>query len=319
MPISLLTALKLSGTMPESQAEQITLDPVLWRMERPACLMGIGRRLEKLHTDDWFSAIFGVHVAEYKEDSLTDPFNGRDGVELSVYVNASVNLGFLVYISHHVQPMDANSTAILYIGDQEWPQKYNVTVTDRELYGSVDKEAYARAKVTGSHCYWLMLTPWVFHDENSVDHRLKITSEILYYTGSGYRNVSATFIVEVFVSAGNDFDSPEIREIGFGSFLASIDSHYDPVDLYKIWLEEGQSIIVELVPLSLSRPDLDYYPDLDLYLYDPDKTLAGSSCSRGNVSEQLEFTANKTCFYFIKIVSYQRYRGTYILRIRPKN
>ena len=312
LPISLLTTFKLTGIISAPiHPETITLEPMIWCMERPACYVAINKKIEKSHIAEGLSAVSGVLICSYHENSPDFIFGYRDGVVLRVCVNATVAQGSLISITNHVQPTRENCTAVLYIGDSEWPEKHNIDVTNKRYYGVKDEEAYAKARVTGSPCYWDMPTYLVFDDENTASHGVNITNEILCRTNSEYKNVVTTFIFEVVVDAGDDFDSPDVREIGFGSYFASVYHLDDPVDFYKVQLEEGESVVIDLTPAPLL--------DLDLYLYDSNAMLVASSCSRGYVSEQLEFTASKSGFSFIKVARYHGSSGTYTLDISQKS
>ena len=312
LPISLLAAFKFTGILNEpQQPETITQDPVVWSMERPSHIMPINKTIEKSYSDDYLSATFNVYIDTYRENSPVFFFDYRDGITLHVCFNATVTYGSLISVTNHVRPTETNSTVVTYIGDSEWPEKYNIDVANKRYYGVKDEEAYAEAKVTGSPCCWIMLISWIFNDENTLNHQLNITNEFLYWNTSKYKREKTTFILKVVVDAGNDFDSPNVRQISYGSYFGSIYHANDPVDFYKIWLEKREPIIVTVSPSP--------FFDISLYLYNSNKTLITSSCHRGFIPEQIEFTANKTGYWFIKIAYSNGSSGTYTLNIKQKN
>jgi len=312
LPITLLAAFKLTGIINEpQQPETITLKPVSWSMERPSHLMSIDKKIEKLYVDEGFLGVFGVHIFIYRENSLIFPFNYKDGITFGIYVNVTIVQGALISVTNYVQPTKTNSTVILYIGDSEWPEKRNVDITSKKGYGVKNNAAYAKAKVTGSPCYWETHTYWIFDDENANNHQINITNEFLYWNTSKYKRVKITFILNVDVDAGNDFDSQNVRQISYGNYFGSIYHGNDPVDFYKIWVEKGEQIIITVNPSP--------FFDISLYLYDSNKNLITSSCHEGFIPEQVEFTANKTDYWFIKIAYFNGSSGTYTLNISQKS
>jgi hypothetical protein len=311
LPLSLLATFKLTGIINEPQKpETIRLEPTSWNMERPSYHITIGKKIEKSYVNEGLSVVFGVVVGEYLENA--ELFDFRDGLLSRVYFNATVTSGDLFSAAIHIQPIETNSDVAIPIHrDSLSTEIINVDLTNYKNDGVKDAEAYAKVKITGSPCYLNIPTFWEFWDEDTTSHGLNITNEILYRSDSGYKNVVATFILEVVVDAGNNFDSPNVRPIGFGSYLASIHLGNDPVDLYKIQLEEGESIIINLSPPSTL--------DLDLCLYDSNITPIASAYSRGCVPEQLEFIVDKTGFWFIMVTYYNGSYGTYTLNINEKS
>lgn len=307
LPITLLAAFKLTGIINEPQTpETIMQDPVIWNMERPSHTENVDYKIEKPYADEGMSMVLNLLIASYDENASR--FYNKDYFTILVGFNATAPQVSLISVTHYVQPCEKSSTVILR--DSNW-RKVNMDVINTRYSGTENEKAYSTAKVTGLTCCWEIEVYWIFDDENICTHQLNITSEILYLAISGYKNVVSTFILEVLPDTGNYLDSQNVRQISYGSYLASIYHANDPIDFYKIWLEKGESISVTLSPSA--------FFDIDLYVYNPDKNLISRSCNRGTIPEKIDFTADKSGFWFIQIVYFQGSSGTYTLKISQKS
>jgi hypothetical protein len=97
--------------------------------------------------------------------------------------------------------------------------------------------------------------------------------DFIYNNGTAFRKVVLPLKLRLASDAGDSFETA--KEIGFGNYTgwASWLMH-DTEDFYKIFLEEGENVRIQLSPKVL---EMTIY---DLRLFNASGSLVESSCSK---------------------------------------
>ncbi len=112
------------------------------------------------------------------------------------------------------------------------------------------------------------------------------------------------FTTYVDVDSGDDFGSATdaTGETGWSEDLGGSDTD----DYFKIWLDVGQTLWVNMTG--------DLLTDFDLYLYDPSQTEIDSSLNFGS-TESLSCTATVQGYYYVQVYDWGGISGSYTLTI----
>lgn len=198
LPISLLTTLKLTGVIPESQTpETITMETINWEMERLTYTVEIGEKIKNNYTADKTAIEMGVQIHAYREEASSSPFFGNDGISFSVFVN--ITQGHILSSMIKYYPLDLNTTVLIDISD--WALVLcNATVTEMNIVGTNSSEAYVAIKVPNSPCRIESLAHWIFSDKKVETHQLHIEVEVTYFNGSIYKKIVTPIHLKVWVS-----------------------------------------------------------------------------------------------------------------------
>jgi len=134
---------------------------------------------------------------------------------------------------------------------------------------------------------------WVFNDNNTLDHSLKITAELTYFSYKTWQNETITTSVNLNVpcDAGNDIATS--RKVSSGEYLAYLDHDYDKDDYYNISVSYGQYVEIIMHPPN----DANF----DLYLYNKQGTIVAQSKRSGNQFEDITYRALYTGPYYIRV------------------
>ncbi|MGQ9506382.1 MAG: PPC domain-containing protein [Candidatus Bathycorpusculaceae bacterium] len=312
LPLSLLTTLKLRGIIPEPiTPETITLEPVTLQIERPLDWMYLREMVNGIYSNNGIRVNLSVHTSDYWENPSPGmpPFFGRDAITLLSYVNVTVERGFITYLVVRYHPMDANATIIL---NREFLIMENGTVKHLKSMGSDLSEAYVAAEASNTPSSLFIQSHWIFEDEDD-EHKLQITLEVLHFNGTVYEKMAIPTILYMWPDAGETIETA--RTLNPGAYIGSLYYVYDLYDFYKVTLRWGETINVSITP----RTVLDFTPDYDLYLYDPNGQLRASSCTLGDlpITEHITFTADSNGVWYIKIQGSRTYSHAfpYLLNI----
>jgi hypothetical protein len=203
IPISLLLTFRLTGILSEPlEPETIALEAVSWQMDRPKLnpydTLHINEIIKNGYSGNYTSMEIGVHVWDYVEDWSWIPFEYRDGITFTVNVTATAAEGRVESVSLRCYVLDADAS--VEISTVEALKEYNVKVTKMRCYGTHPSAAYVEAEALGSSCGLFTQVWWIFDDENSEDHTLKATSEILYHNGTTYHKIVVPIILQMPIS-----------------------------------------------------------------------------------------------------------------------
>ena len=289
VPVGLLVTFRITGILQEPIAapENITVEAVSWQMDRPSKTLEFSsQRVENSYINNDVSVGIGVQIHAYRDDSLSLPFDGRDGVEFGVYVNATFEPGLAASFAVRFCPIDYN--AVVFVSQQALVTD-NITVT-RMKQISTDAEAYILAKATSSSCYLSTQVYWVFKAQNIEDHQLKVVLEFTYRNISFYKKVVLPIVLEMVKDIGDTFDTA--KRVATGEYRGCIDN-VDYIDMYAIEVQEGQTL-----KITMNSPEDANY---DLYLYDPGKTQIANSTLTSNKPELITHIADSTGTWYVKV------------------
>ena len=134
---------------------------------------------------------------------------------------------------------------------------------------------------------------WILRTPNNQSHQMEVTLELTYWDQTAYKKIVAPIILNIVADEDNSFETA--RVVNKGHHKAYVHIWDDPEDYYKIWLENRETVTMQLSP--------QVSVDLDLYLYDPSQNLAASSNSTQlGFVEQITYTANQPGWWSIRVV-----------------
>lgn len=318
LPLSFLTSLKLTGIIGGPvEAMTIMQESVVWVMERPSEILGIGSKIEKTWLDGDLTIVMGVNIGYYGENDTELLYPGEDGLGFKSYVNATAARSSIVSVVCALQPNDSNTVVTLSPGYDAGMQEEHVDIFAKRTLGTKTKAAYAIGRGTGMPYVLETLNSGIFFDEHTDNHRINVTYEITYRIASEYKKLITTFLLDIVTDAGNDLNPDSARSLSIGNYCGYMESKIDTTDVFIFHAEEGKTLRIKLAPL---------YPlDADLYLYDLDASLIASSCLRDpdftetiqftRFTETIEFTPTETGSYLIKVTYYTGSYSIYNLSI----
>jgi len=198
LPISLLAAFKFTGILNEpQQPKTISLSAVTWKMDRPSRYTVIDNQIENSYIAEGVAIIFYVSVFEYREDSPSRPFKGRDGLVFGVCINLSFTRGPAPPLEVRFQP-SPNST--IFVSRYWLLEAINATVIEMREMGTHSDEAYLKASTSELSIFLKTQAYWVFADDNDENHQMNLTLEVTYFNGNEYRKVIVPIVLQVLTS-----------------------------------------------------------------------------------------------------------------------
>jgi len=129
-------------------------------------------------------------------------------------------------------------------------------------------------------------------------HQLEISSRIIYFNGTIYKELVQDIQFIFGPDHNNSFD--EAEEIDFGTHEAYLDeSGGDPVDYYKIWLEQWQTV---KVALAYTGGYDQYNPELGIEtrVYDPNRKLVAILPYPQHEVREMIIHADSTGWWYIR-------------------
>ena len=120
-------------------------------------------------------------------------------------------------------------------------------------------------------------------------HRIRIDCEVVYFNGTTYNKVVQPALFVLGPDSNNDFDRAE--ELTLGTHYAYCDGRAegDPIDYYKIWLSQGQTVSIGL---SGTDGNVAFVTGMDLDIYTPDRQLETSLHYKPDAPEQVVVNAS---------------------------
>jgi hypothetical protein len=199
VPVGLLASLRLTGMLREP-VKVVIADPIHWRIERPSLGAGqsfsINQTVQNTYVDDHISVDINILIFHYFEDFLEIPYGDNDGVDFRVNSSISTMQGHVESVLVRCEILDSN--AGVWVSTVEHLKVQNMNVTTTKYFG-VDT-AYVEAQILEPSSSLQTQVDWVFADEHTQDHRLKVTSEVSYSTDEEGRKVVVPVFLEVVLS-----------------------------------------------------------------------------------------------------------------------
>jgi len=308
IPIGLLVTFRLTGIIPEPPKPEIfSAEAAYWSMDRPKDICEIRQIVENVYMDNISYVSFKAFLFIYWEN---DPDWGstEDTIRLSIYANASVAEGFIEYCRLYFYEQ-GNSSLLWASQDSRMSTLVNLAELKTTSFRQDYLKAYTRTVAVNypDHVSYSHLgIVWIFLDKGDVDHQLEIVLEVTYRTRTTCKTINLPIEVDVYADVGNVFETA--RVVIPGVYNGSLHWLWDPEDYYSVFVETGQVIHVQMTP---STPNSDF----DSGLYDPNRELKAHSYSTGNVSTHINFEADSTGLWYIRLRCIGDFRGPYSLNV----
>jgi len=311
IPIGLLITFRLTGTLPEPQTPiSVLAETISWQIDRPTMSVEIKDTVKNLYKNENISMIFTIDISHYSEGHSF--YGGDDMVPFSVKVNCSVARGFVERVDLFLRD-ESNKTQVMLpynspvpfserlfnLSVEEWAQCFSYVHPPEGFKEKLDitNPLKSYLKTVGvdqpSSVRLSNVFGWILRTPNNQSHQLEVTLELTHWDQTAYKKIVAPIILNIVADEDDSFETA--RVVNKGHHKAYVHIWDDPEDYYKIWLENGETITMQLSPqLSV---------DLDLYLYDPGQNLAASSNSTQlGFVEQITYTANQSGWWYIRVV-----------------
>jgi len=298
VPVSLLVTFRLTGVLrePAMVSDTTRLEVVKWRSEAIIYVLNIGDCLESTYSNGEISTTQSLFIYDFIDQGL---YFGSDEFDLAINVTAYTRKGHVHKMNVTVEEDYERSL----IADFYWSsiaKCENLSVTKHaDMMTGCGIKAFVEA-VNVNHSSDVSLHYpflWLLRSINTKNQTrlLEITLEILYYNGTVYKRVVQPFQLELLPDNNDSFESAdEITAGNYGSDPRLFLGGDDTQDFYKIWLEKGDEISVQMTP--------PLQTNFDLYLYDVIHTLkASSTIPKTDAQESINFKVDLTGYWFIEV------------------
>jgi len=315
VPMGLLTAFRLTGVLPglPTIAETITAEPVTWKVERINELGGyIDERSQVSYQDDDLSSYVEFKLGGHSPTC----FLGLQNLTISA------QKGFVKNIVIVFRERYNDSRMILFV-----PRMLDGAYTNLRLYDSIYVNNYEQNAIQNDTKAILTLASvenpqkvavfkgpqmmWGLNSQYNRTHELEITTQIVYFNGTVYKELVHSLTLNLAPDRNNSFEDAE--ELNLGIHKAYIDGNADPVDCYKIWLQQGQKVDISLAyPTGYS---ISSDRGIEMRVYNPNRQIVSSLLYRQNGTlTQVTADINLEGWWYIQI-DFNDYPYTYFLSI----
>jgi hypothetical protein len=311
-PISLLTALKITGIIPGQPtiAETIVCDPLEWNMTRPTSNVVILQWVNNTYKDMQSAAYinFSILVAYYYENNPGFPAQGNDYIKLGMVFESKLSYGHFYSFTMKSSRTDEYSWLHLNLWDDV--KKSGLEFSGFSSDATKYKEAYVSASAVNhpKSAFLSIVAYWIFADDAG-SHKLEFTAETTIYNGTAYQKIVQPIELKMTPDIGQTFATA--KNVVPGTYYGCLDITADFADMYSFNVSYGYVINITMIPAW----DADY----DLYLYDPNYNMVRKSTTRGNSTENIAYPANVTGTWYVNITnvywSYHKQVGVYKLII----
>ncbi|MDH7558499.1 MAG: hypothetical protein QHH18_07880 [Candidatus Bathyarchaeota archaeon] len=305
VPVGLFVAFKLTERTSEAQtvAETVTLEPVRWEFERPSFSTKVtendtNENITALYFSNDFLANPTITIYSYCSESEFE--FGSSCFRMVVSSMVSVQGGYIVYVNVSFQEDYTASRVGLFKEPDLATHLYNLSTVESVdgLVGA--QKAYFSLMGVNNPQYASFRKPtvWLLRSLYNQSHLLRINVEFTYFNGTVYKRVIQPFVLKVFPDDNNSFETAEELSVNQTrrAYVGCPIDPFDRVDYYKVWLEEGTTVILNLNYLGGGG--------IETYVYGPNGTLEACLLNRGNSSlKQLMLKINKTGWRYIKLAA----------------
>jgi hypothetical protein len=263
--------------------------------------------------DDGCLIRFNIIIEQYDPDEML--YFDLPCVSLTIEVEANFSEGFV------------DGLRISFSENYNWSQvkiwmeHYDIRTENLQTLKAVDFESvdesgqslkgYVEAAGVNrpSHVYYRIFVDWVLQSPQNQSHSMTATLQLRYSDGTVLKEAVLPIVLKLAEDVGDTFEAA--KEIGFGNYTGWHHILTDPEDFYKVWMEEGKTVKIQLS----QKPPLGII--LDLYFYNTSKGLAASSCSKiRNHTEEITYTINQSGWWHIRVVNADSAYGLYNLSIQ---
>lgn len=308
MPMGLLAVFRVTGVLHDAPviSETMRLSSVMWETVRSgAHSLRLG---ENLNTSFAGDVTLRHDIEIDKMEAIPTDLGGSDWVGLVVYASGALEHGFICgvnitfwenYTDSLVELVDVGDWQRMYSSpiNYDWSHASNLSLLSYTQYqqGSGLKAFVALEGVNqpksiyfDGNVYWELESPY------SQAHQIEVDIEVVYYNGTAFKDVIQPFVLKIAPDNNNDFKNAP--EIFVGNYTNLYVGYEDPVDYYKIYLNQGERIQVYVYGISEPKAMLN------VYVYDSDGKPKGETSQLGT-SQTMAFTSDSVGYWFIQIQS----------------
>lgn len=299
LPLGLLSTFRLSGIIKEplTISGNKTLEAVSWSFEKPIAIIKINNSLTHIYSGD-ILVNSTVYIDDFHGNKWA--YGGSDCITIKVDVALSVSEGFISFMNITFWE-DYKDSQVNLFGDDAWP-KYFVQVENlsivrhydmgflrgRGLKAFVELAGLNNPKSVSFECF----ADWVLRSPQNYTNKLEIMFELVYFNGTAYNRIMQPFLLETGPDDNNSFE--KAREIDAnGTYPMLYIGPNDKDDYYKVYLNEGQNVSIEISKWS---PGAVAYTNLELYK--PDGELA---ISARDYFHTITYTIDSSGYWFIRV------------------
>jgi len=313
VPIGVLATFRLAGILqgPITISETITLEPVIWKRERPYLLWRIpgNHLLEVNHSTHEVALTEVLWVSDYDDNW----FGRGPATDFGIYnISVSVQSGFVCSVKVDFDEEYPWSFAYIHHSEINAPNT-TIVLANLKVDKMIDRgknpqllrdntKASLSTISIGKPNRVLLANGSVLYGYNSPynhTHQIQIATEVVYFNGTVYKKIVQP--VQFTIGPDNNNSLEDAEEIGFGIHEAYLDGRAegDLVDYYKIWLEQGQTI-----KIALSYPEGYDIPligiGIEMCVYNPNKQIVSSLLYGKNTTTQVTVNVNPAGWWYLK-------------------
>ena len=297
VPVILLIGFTL---MRESQTPETVMDEtVTWEIERPDVDWDIWETVQNVYRDGDTNISFNVFVDDY---DTNDPLPYMTPyLTIVVETRGNVSNGFVegLRISFN-ENYNMSQVNILeepaYDSRAENLQTRNV-VDYMDGTGGVGESLKGYVEAAGvnkpSNVYYLIWVDWILRSPENQSHSMEASLQLTYNNGTALKEAVLPIILKLSEDADDTLETA--KEIGFGNYTGWIRITTDPEDFFKVWMDEGKTVKIQLSPKPLLGKILE------LHFYNTSRDLVASACSE--IQEEITYTINQSGWWYIRVVN----------------
>jgi hypothetical protein len=316
VPVILLASFALKR---ETQTPVTVMgETVTWEIERPDVIWGpMNETVENTYTGDGCSILFHILILGYIESAME--YKASACLYLAAEVEANVSGGFVdgLRISFNENYTQSQVNIL-----EEQDYKYSTRTENLQTRNVVDYmdgtggvgeslKGYVEADGVNkpSHIYYRISVDWILRSPQNQSHSMEASLQLTYNNGTALKEAVLPIILKLSEDAGDTLETA--KKIGFGNYTGWHHVWTDPEDFFKVWMEEGKTVKIQLS----QKPPLGII--LDLYFYNTSRDLVASSCSKiRNHTEEITYAINQSGWWYIRVVNVDSAFGLYTLSIQ---
>ena len=318
VPVFLLAAFTL---MHETQTPETVMgEAVTWEIERPDMGLDIWETVENSYMDEGCSILFDILISHYDPDAME--YKNYDYVSLVAEAEANASNGFVKGLRISFSE-NYNWSQVNILEEPDY--KYSIKSENLRTRNVVDyadepggtgglgetSKGYVEAAGVNkpNHVYYRICVHWILRSPQNQSHQMQVTLQLTYNNGTALKEAVLPVVLKLALDAGDTFETA--KEIGFGNYTGWTHITTDPEDFYKVWMDEGKTVRIQLSPKIRSG----YI--FDLHLYNPSGEIVASSCSKiQDNTEEITYAINQSGWWYIRVVNAYAAYGLYTLSIQ---
>lgn len=312
MPMSLLTAFKITGIIPEPLTPEIVVvEAKSWSGERTSSIYNYNEWVMNLYSDNTTSVSLEVAVGVYIAESGYGWTSYRY-MDFHIVATANTSGGFIYSMDMEFHRGNKHTSVVDIIEHPHLLELHNLRLQEvHDALVETEDCVTTIAEGTPKNCQLISNIDWVFLNQD-VDDNIAVTLKTTYFNGTTYRKIIMPLHFSIRTDAGNSLDDPNARQVVSGAYKGFLSLGSDHDDYYKIWVDQGNMITVLMAP--------PFNADYDLYLYAPGSDLnrppeAISEARGWGKNERISHLVNSSGYWYIRVNYYDGDRGIYEFQV----